>query len=79
MVNGGQRVSLQACWRPILTPPLSANPNLESATPRQERVKAAEESEGGSKSELASLLDAHDQLQGKWRAASKEVQLLCLV
>lgn len=39
----------------------------------QERVKAAEESEGGSKSELASLLDAHDQLQGKWRAASKEM------
>ncbi|KAJ1476407.1 hypothetical protein T484DRAFT_1750618 [Baffinella frigidus] len=54
---------------------VQTNTQLEALGRRvkQERVKAAEESEGGSKSELASLLDAHDQLQGKWRAASKEV------
>ena len=39
----------------------------------EERVRLAEESEEASKAELASLLDAHDKLQSKWREASKEM------
>eukprot|EP00960_Hanusia_phi_P023430 691858-Hanusia_phi.AAC.1 len=39
----------------------------------EDRVRVAEESEEASKAELASLLDAHDKLQSKWREASREM------
>ena len=36
-----------------------------------QRVQRAESSEADSKSELSELLSAHDQLQDKWREASR--------
>ena len=45
----------------------------EQLSEMEEKVRKAELSEEEARNELQELLDAHDQLQGKWREASKEV------